>query len=288
MNRELKFRQILENLIGEINEAKRKSGVIHSAGNIKSSGDEVEKLIREKISLFLPERYMVKQGHVVNPEGKVSPQFDIIIFDRMNTPKFFESQNNTVFYPIESVMAVGEIKKTLMKGDLIEFGKKIRFLKKDMKRLLIENSVFGGNISKKTTISDLATMSTDRKYKNPLFSFIFGIDEKKINDIEIDDDYEFMPNDVYVLNYGFYIYGDIENNRVITKIEDEEPLMNTWLSVKEPGVICLAMMFKQIIDHLNKCHIEPFSISAYLSNNEDFGIRASDVKVYRMKKIQDE
>ena len=59
--KELKFEHIIENIIGDINEAKRKSSSIHSAGNIKASGDEVEDLIREKISLFLPERYLVKQ-----------------------------------------------------------------------------------------------------------------------------------------------------------------------------------------------------------------------------------
>jgi len=153
-----------------------------------------------------------------------------------------------------------------------------------MKRLLIENSVFGGKMTDKTTMSDMVSMRTDRKYKNPLFSFIFGIDENSIKDLEIDDDYQFMPNDVYVLNYGYFIYGNVENKSLITKIEDEEPSMDTWIEVKKPGVICLAMMFNQIIDHLNKCQIEPFSISAYMSNKEDFGIRGTDIKVYGMKK----
>lgn len=284
MIKELKFRKIIETLIGEINEAKKKSNTIHSAGNIKSSGDEVENLIREKISLFLPERYMVKQGHVVNSEGKISNQLDIIIFDRLNTPKFFESQNDTVFYPIESVLAIGEIKKTLRKGDLIDFGKKIKYLKVDMKRQLIKNSIFGGELTDKTSMTDMVNMRTDRKYKNPLFSFIFAIDEEKIKDIVIDDSYQFMPNDVYVLNYGYYIYGVIDNKRIITKIEDEEPIMDTWLEVRKPGVICLAMMFNQLIDHLNKCQIEPFSISNYMSDKEDFGIRGSEVSVYGMEK----
>src|SRR5690606_23898317 len=132
MTKEFKFHEIVDTIIGEINEAKRRSNSIHHAGNIKTSGDEVEDLIREKISLFLPERYLVKQGHIVNSEGTVSNQFDLIIFDRLNTPKFFESKNKTVYYPIESVLAIGEIKKTLRKNDLIEFGKKIKFLKTEM------------------------------------------------------------------------------------------------------------------------------------------------------------
>jgi len=203
MKKELKFREIIEHLIGEINDAKKKANSIHGAGNIKSSGDEVEDLIREKISLFLPERYLVKQGHIVNEEGKASNQLDIIIFDRLSTPKFFRTKNDTVFYPIEAVLAIGEIKKTLRKKDMIEFGKKIKFIKDDMKRKLVENTAFGGEVKGNTLLADMVTMRTDRKYKNPLFSFIFAIDEEKIEDLVISDTNNYMPNDVYVLNYGY-------------------------------------------------------------------------------------
>jgi hypothetical protein len=283
MKKELKFREIIETIIDEINEAKRTSGKIHSAGNIKASGDEVEHLILEKISLFLPERYLVKQGHIVNSAGKISNQFDIIIFDRLNTPKFFESKNKTVFYPIESVLAVGEIKKTLRKNDLIEFGKKIKYLKVDMNRKLIENTAFGVGKKLNATFSDLVKMRSDKKYKNPLFSFMFAIDEENMHEILIDDNYKYAPNDVYVLNYGYLIYGELENNKIITKIEDEYPVMDKWIEIKKPGVDCLAMMFNQLINHLNSCYIEPFSISNYMFN-KDFEILSSDVKFHKLTK----
>jgi hypothetical protein len=284
MIKELKFKEIVENIIGDINEAKRKANSIHSAGNIKSSGDEVENLLREKISLFLPERYLVKQGHIINSEGKVSNQFDIIIFDRLNTPKFFESNNETVFYPIESVLAVGEIKKTLRSKDAIEFGKKIKFLKEDMNRRLIKNTVFGGQLSNDASLSDMINMTTDRKYKNPLFSFIFAIDEEKIVDLEVNDNHKNMPNDIYVLNYGFYLFANIENGRIISNLEDETPEINSLVEVKKPGAICLAIMLNQLISHLNKCYIEPFSLSEYIANKDDFGILGSEVKSYTLRK----
>lgn len=284
MKKELKFEQIIETIIGEINEAKRKSSSIHGAGNIKSSGDEVEDLIREKISLFIPERYLVKQGHIVNSEGKVSNQLDIIIFDRLNTPKFFESKDNTVFYPIESVLAIGEIKKTLRPKDLIEFGKKIRYLKEDMKRHLIPNSVFGGTLSNDSSLSDMINMRTDRKYKNPLFSFIFAIDEEKIEELEVDDENKYMPNDVYVLNHGMFLSGKIENNRIVSQLEDEHEEVEGLIHVAKPGVLCMATMFNQLIDHLNKCYIEPFSVSKYMTNKDVFGILGKEIKAYDMRK----
>ncbi len=278
--KELKFEQIIETLIGDINEAKRKSGAIHSAGNIKASGDEVEDLIREKISLFLPERYLVKQGHIVNSEGKVSPQLDIIIFDRLNTPKFFETQNNTVFYPIESVLAIGEIKKTLRSKDILEFGKKIKFVKEDMKRALIPNSVFGGEISNESSLSDIINMRTDRKYKNPLFSFIFAIDVENIDSLEVDDENKFMPNDIYILNDSMFFAGKVENNTIYYKLEDESDEIENLIHIKKSGILCLATLFHQLIDHLNKCYIEPFSVSAYMADKNIFGTYVKDIKVY--------
>lgn len=278
--KELKFEQIIENIIGDINEAKRKSSAIHSAGNIKASGDEVEELIREKIGLFLPERYLVKQGHIVNAEGKVSPQFDIIIFDRLNTPKFFEAQNNTVFYPIESVLAIAEIKKTLRPKDILEFGKKIKFLKEDMKRKLIPNSVFGGSLNRNSTFSDVVNMRTDRKYKNPLFSFIFAIDVEEIDLLEIDDDYKFIPNDIYILNDSMFFAGKIEGNKIVYQLEDENDEIESIIHIKKSGVLCLATLFNQLIDHLNKCYIEPFGVSAYMTDKNIFGAYGKDIKIY--------
>lgn len=283
MIKELKFKEIIENIIGDINEAKRKSKSIHTAGNIKSSGDEVENLIREKISLFLPERYLVKQGHIINSEGKVSNQFDIIIFDRLNTPKFFESKNETVFYPIESVLAVGEIKKTLRSKDPIEFGKKIRYLKEDMQRKLIENTAFGNNFSNKTLISDLVNMTSERKFKNPLFSFIFAIDEEKIENLEVSSDHKYMPNDIYILNFGYYLFGEIVNGRIVPLLEDENPAIKTLIEVKKAGINCIGTLLNQLINHLNKCHIEPFSISNYMDVKNDFRINGSDVKAYTLR-----
>lgn len=284
MTKNLKFHDIIDNLIGEINEAKRRSTSIHNAGNISSSGDEIEDLIRDKISLFLPEKYLVRQGHIINSEGQVSNQFDIIIFDRLNTPKFFETKNNTVFYPIESVLAVGEIKKTLRGKDIVEFAKKIKFLKIDMKRKLIENPVFGGKISPGITISDIVNMGVDRKYKNPLFSFIVSIDVENTNELHVHADGKFMPNDIYILNHGVYLFGKLENGRIVPQIEDENTRFDHLIEIKKPGIVCLTSLFSQLINHLNKCHIEAFGISDYMTDKDVYEITGADVKAYTIKK----
>ncbi|MBT4333169.1 MAG: hypothetical protein HOD64_07815 [Candidatus Cloacimonetes bacterium] len=283
MKKELKFKEIINDIIDDINNAKSKSSKIHKVGNIKSSGNEVENLVREKISLFLPDRYLVKQGHIVNSEGLVSPQLDIIIFDRLNTPKFFESSDNSVFFPIESVLAIGEIKKTLYNKDIIEFRKKIKYLKDDMKRKLIKNTAYGGKIKSDSKMSDIVNMRTDRKYKNPLFSFVFSIDVDNFDNLIFDDECNYLPNDIYILNNGFFVYADLEDKTLKTKVEDEEPNMVSWIVITEPGVKTLAMLLDQLIKHLNNCLIEPFSISHYMSNLDDFGLKGSNISTFTLK-----
>jgi hypothetical protein len=274
----------MERIIDDINNAKRESETIYSAGDIRSSGDSVEELIREKISLFLPERFLVKQGHIVNSEGLVSNQFDVIIFDRFSTPKFFESRNETVFYPIESVLAVGEIKKTLRKNDLIDFSKKIKYLKEDMKRELIPNTVYGGSINDNSEFIDIVNMPTNRRFRNPLSSFIFAIDVDDINKIDFNATYKHMPNDIYILNHGYIVYGDVENKMVNTYVEDEKPEVNSIVIIEKSGINCLAGLFNHLLNHLNSCLVQPFTIDNYIMNNPEFQLKGKDVKAYGLDK----
>lgn len=284
-NTELKFKDLIDDLILEINIAKSVAEKIHKSGNIRASGNQVENLIRDKISLFLPDRYLVKQGHIINSDGKVSMQFDIIIFDRLSTPKFFEASDNTVYYPIESVLAVGEIKKTLRNKDIIDFSKKIKYLKVDMNRKLVKNKVYDGPISDLSTLADIVNLKSNRKYKNPLFTFIFAVDCNNVGNLLFSETLEYMPNDIYILNFGYYLYGSLNSDKTFfSKIEDEYPIMNSWAKIEKPGTSCLATMLNNLINHLNKCDIKPFSITNYMSNDEDFGIRGSEVKVFNIIK----
>ncbi len=155
-----------------------------------------------------------------------------------------------------------------------------------MNRKLIKNTVFGGQLSNDASFTNLINMPTDRKNKNPLFSSIFAIDEEKILDVEVDDNHKNMPNDIYVLNYGFYLFACIENGCIVSKLEDENPEINSLAEVKKPGALCLATMLNQLISHLKKCYIELFSISEYIANKEDFGIMGSEVKAFTLRKTE--
>lgn len=140
-------------------------------------------------------------------------------------------------------MAIGEIKKTLGPKDIIHFQYKIKYLKEDMKRELIPNSVYEGQLNGNSTFFDMLNMRTDRKHKNPLFSFIFAIDVDNIDKLKMNDEYKYLPNDIYILNHSIFLAGKIENNRFIHQLEDEYDEVEGIIHFEKSGIVCLATLF---------------------------------------------
>lgn len=77
-------------------------------------GRVLEQAVSDALRRFLPERFSVGTGFVINSGGEISKQCDIIIWDRLMTYNPFSYAGQVVF-PIESVVAVVEVKTTLTK-----------------------------------------------------------------------------------------------------------------------------------------------------------------------------
>lgn len=74
-----------------------------------AKGDEAELNWIGLLKTYLPERYKVDSGFVVDHEGSISEQVDIIIYDRHFTPFIFRGEN-VVYIPAEGVYAIFEVK----------------------------------------------------------------------------------------------------------------------------------------------------------------------------------
>lgn len=107
---------------------------------------------------YLPERYSVDNGFVVDHKGNISEQIDIIIYDRHFTPFIFRGEN-VVYIPSEGVYAVFEVKQKLNKSNLeyaIKKLKSVQELKKtsaSFAHILGKNkkepfNIFGGILTK--------------------------------------------------------------------------------------------------------------------------------------------
>lgn len=93
-----------------------------------AKGDESELNWIGLLRAYLPERYTIDSGFVVDHKGNISEQIDIIIYDRHFTPFIFRGEN-VVYIPAEGVYAVFEVKPHFDKKNYDYGVKKLRSVK---------------------------------------------------------------------------------------------------------------------------------------------------------------
>ena len=71
-----------------------------------------EAIVRDFLQSFLPQRLAIDTGFIVNALGHVSKQVDLVIYDPSLTPPL-ESQNRQRFFPVETVIAAGEVRSNV-------------------------------------------------------------------------------------------------------------------------------------------------------------------------------
>lgn len=84
-----------------------------------AKGDAAELNWRDMLDRYLPRRYQVSKAFVLDADGALSDQIDIVIHDRHYSP-FLLNQDGACYVPAESVYAVFEVKPELSK-DTVEY-----------------------------------------------------------------------------------------------------------------------------------------------------------------------
>jgi len=97
-------------------EARQQAQTLHATGDIRTAGGQVESTVREVIAGRLPPRYRTTHGHILDYNGCVSSQLDVIIAENLASKSLFEASDGTEYVPYESVYALGEIKSTYYKS----------------------------------------------------------------------------------------------------------------------------------------------------------------------------
>lgn len=160
---------------------------IHHPG---SKGDALEEAWIEWLRKYLPNRYSVDKGIVIDYEGNTSHQIDIIIYDNWFTPFIF-TQNGFHYIPAEGVYAVFEVKpdlkgsvddKTYIEyaGDKIESVRKLKRTSTDMINAGVKTNarpltkIVGGILCSTSTIIKISTIEKHLKLLTGLKSIDFG------------------------------------------------------------------------------------------------------------------
>ncbi len=131
-----------------------------------AKGDGSELRWKEMLSAFLPKRYQVSKGFVVDSAGTRSEQIDVIIHDQFFSPLLWEDGGH-MYVPAESVYAVFEVKQDHSLEHITAAGQKAA----SVRRRLRTEGEFGWlkGIAKKSLFIPLAGLLTVDSVWHPAF-----------------------------------------------------------------------------------------------------------------------
>ena len=92
------------------------------------SGTEAEEILKAFLADRLPKRFGIGSGIVIGPEGAISRQTDLIIYDALNSP-IYRAGKKTQIIPRDNVAVVVEVKSKLSKDQLKDAAEKIASVK---------------------------------------------------------------------------------------------------------------------------------------------------------------
>lgn len=101
------------------------SGVLRHPGEF---GHYREQICRDFLKFLIPGNFEIGRGFVINSNEKVSGETDLVVYDSNSTP-LLRTDEMQRFFPIETVVAVGEVKSKLSKADFVKALKNLRKIK---------------------------------------------------------------------------------------------------------------------------------------------------------------
>jgi len=194
-----------------------------------------EKICKEFLRHFTPLKYSFGTGFIINDHNEVSSQCDIIIYDQQSTPLIQDNALQT-FYPIESIVSIGEIKSILTKAEFAKALKKLSKVKEMREKI-------------KTPVI-LSPNSTGRQYnpKNYHYDqvFTFVICEKldfncgdlvnELSNIYKDVDVTNRHNLILSIDDGLICYYDGNNQSMMYPMHREKILKNRIITAEDKNI----------------------------------------------------
>lgn len=164
------------------------------------------------LKTYLPKRYDVDKGFVIDHHGSISEQQDIIIYDKQYTP-YLLNRDGVLYVPSESVYAVIEVKQKLTKTHIKYAGQKVASVRK-LKRTSKEIKHAGGKFKAKELhriIGGVVTLEND--WKQPFGESFKSALKKLTKDEKIDMG--------CCLNRGSFIVDYKEKTTIISCSKDD-------------------------------------------------------------------
>lgn len=130
-------------------------------GHGTTIGDDSEANWVRVLREFLPARYGIAKGQVIDSQGGISDQIDLLIYDAQYTPLLAKTANGDLFVPAEAVYAVFEVKQEVNRKFLEYAGAKIASVR-ELTRTSVNIAHAGGTYDPKPPIPILGGLLTTR------------------------------------------------------------------------------------------------------------------------------
>ena len=237
--------------------------------------------VRSYLARMLP-AYHVTGGHLIDREGLVSPQLDVIIADNSGLPTLFKTQDGTEYVPAESALAIGEVKSTYKHSDhpYEQFSEVLKAIHTTMYRPLIDNTAYGfskvGEMPKDALLRD-AVRNNGHRCFNHLYSFLFFVDSgnfatKKLENFVSRTPLRFLPDVMILLNGGVLCYAKESEDALDIMLYPAEGSWReegySWQYVPSRDglpAIALARLYASLVEHLSGSFVAKAEVSDYVS-----------------------
>jgi len=250
------YRRIADGLV----RARGEAIAIHGTGDIRAAGNQVEIGVRNTIGERLPKRVRTTHGHILDYNGRVSPQLDLIVAEALSSKSLFEADDGTEYVPHESVYAIGAIRSTYYKSSnpIPEFSQ---------------------------VLSGLKQLNRQTHIKNPILSFMFFVAANDFAVEDIENHYrttprEELPTFICLLDRGVVIFSRVLRNGYgqptptqyhladglgVTASENDKWTLIEWGEESERGGANLMFVHLALIQHLGACQIAAPNLSPYFT-----------------------
>lgn len=92
-------------------------------------GEDREETVKDFLAKYLPKKYALGSGQIIDRNGGISRQCDIVIYDAFNCPLLLVKEGYQL-YPAESVLGVIEVKSIFGSSTIPECVRNIQSVKK--------------------------------------------------------------------------------------------------------------------------------------------------------------
>ncbi len=234
-----------------------------------------EAIVHDFLHSFLPQRLAIDTGFIVNALGEVSKQIDLVIYDPSLTPPL-ESQNRQRFFPIETVIAAGEVKSDVRRE---EFKKGlIRLAKVKAMRSAMPNEL---SAAVRWYRLEKSEYNPDKISLDQVFTFLIcnsidfplrgDIISSTLNEIYESVDYAHRHSAVLSLENGLFFYIDPDNETCsfpisMTGIENNR---NYWVHSPDNEYAHFKRFCSDLFMHAAHCTVGYVNLLKYANFGKD-------------------